>query len=435
MRYKKIICFYGIAIAVGALTGVVGALFQIAIDKTEECLKYVYGAVEHWHISGVLFAALITVFMVLIAWLMVQWIAPEASGSGVQEIEGALMHARKVRWKRVLPVKFIGGVLSIASGMVLGREGPTIQMGGNLGQFLGQHLKLSAKRVSALVAAGAAAGLATAFNAPLAGVLFVMEEMREEFPLPFLHFKTVALSCVASTVVLQLILGDKPSIVMNVFDMPNIKSLWLFFVFGIVVGFIGIMFNRLLMKTLCWMDKSTVEARLMVVILVAASVGVLGWFWPDAVGGGYRIIERSLTFTPGFLILALLFLVRFILTMACYGTGVPGGIFAPMLALGTLSGLALGCAFDMMLPEITMVQTGMFAVAGMGALFSASVRAPVTGIVLVVEMTQNYGLILPLMLSCLTATTVVQCAGVQPIYTQLLKRTLYLNQREAMECT
>ena len=433
MRYKKIIIFYGIAIAVGALTGAVGSLFQMAIDQAELGLKYLYEHMALLSVPGVLLAPLITACMVVLAWISVKRLAPEASGSGVQEIEGALMHKRPVRWKRVLPVKFIGGVLSISSGMVLGREGPTIQMGGNLGQLLGRLTKLNPKRCNALVAAGAAAGLATAFNAPLAGVLFVMEEMRLAFPLSFLHFKTVALSCVASTIVLQLMMGDKPSIVMDVFDMPNLKSLWLFFVFGIVVGFVGVLFNRVLMKTLAWMDAHTRRTRFLAVVLVALVVGVLGWMWPDAVGGGYRIIEHSLTFTPGFMVLAALFLIRFVLTMVCYGTGVPGGIFAPMLALGTLIGLAMGTVFDMMLPDVTTVQAGMFAVAGMGALFSASVRAPITGIVLVVEMTQNYGLILPLMVSCLTATTVVQCAGVSPIYTQLLKRTLNLQRKEPLE--
>jgi chloride channel protein, CIC family len=433
MRYKKIIIFYSIAIVVGTLTGFVGALFQMAIDHAETALSYLYKHVALWGGPGVLFVPLVTVCMVVLAWILVRRFAPEASGSGVQEIEGALMRERPVRWTRVLPVKFIGGVLSIASGMVLGREGPTIQMGGNLGQLLGRLTKLNSKRCSALVAAGAAAGLATAFNAPLAGVLFVMEEMRLAFPLSFLHFKTVALSCVAATIVLQLMMGDKPSIVMDVFDMPNLNSLWLFFVFGVAVGFIGVLFNRVLMKTLTWMDKHTPRTRFLAVIMVALVVGVLGWLWPDAVGGGYRIIEHSLTFTPGFMVLAALFLIRFVLTMVCYGTGVPGGIFAPMLALGTLVGLAMGSVFDMMLPDVTTVQAGMFAVAGMGALFSASVRAPITGIVLVVEMTQNYGLILPLMVSCLTATTVVQCAGVSPIYTQLLKRTLNLQRKEPLE--
>jgi len=182
-------------------------------------------------------------------------------------------------------------------------------------------------------------------------------------------------------------------------------------------------FNRVLMATLYWMDRQKFHVRLAYVAGVALSVGILVSLWPDAVGGGYRIIAQSLTLTPGLMVLLLLLVVRFVMTMLCYGTGVPGGIFAPMLALGTILGLAVATLFEMFIPGVA-IHPGMLAVAGMGALFSAAVRAPMTGIVLVVEMTQNYALILPLMIACLTATTVVQLAGVPPIYTQLLRRTL-----------
>ncbi|MDF1646990.1 MAG: H(+)/Cl(-) exchange transporter ClcA [Legionellaceae bacterium] len=424
MRYRKILLFYIAALFVGLLTGFVGSLFQMAIDSSERWLSKLQGALGMLGVPGWVGFPVLTLVMVLIAWFLVNHLAPEASGSGVQEIEGALIHKRPVLWKRVLPIKFIGGVLSIASHMVLGREGPTIQMGGNLGQFFGSITTLSQKRCDALVAAGAAAGLATAFNAPLAGVLFVMEEMREAFPLSFLKFKVVAISCVSATIVLQWMMGGKPSIAMDVFQMPSLNSLSLFLILGIIVGVVGIIFNQFLMRALLWMDKKTLVVRFIYVVCVALFVGLLAWLWPDAVGGGYRIIERSLTFTPGFIVLMMLFLMRFVLTMLCYGTGVPGGIFAPMLALGTLIGLAFSSVLAFFLPNMMTIHPGMFAVAGMGALFSASVRAPITGIVLVVEMTQNYGLILPLMVSCLTATTVVQLAGVSPIYTQLLRRTL-----------
>jgi len=432
-RYKKILLFYLLALLVGALTGAVGSMFQLAINKLGEGLSRAYAYVSTLGMPSVLTSSCVTLTLVLLVWFLVKYVAPETSGSGVQEIEGALMHKRSVLWMRVLPVKFIGGVLAIASGMVLGREGPTIQMGGNLGEAVGRGANMSRKRRDALIASGSGAGLATAFNAPLAGVLFVMEEMREAYPLSFLHFKTVALSCVASTFVLQSIMGTKPSIVMEVFDAPRLTDLWLFLLFGLIVGFVGIAFNRILMATLYWMDRQKTQVRVAYVAGVALVVGALASLWPNAVGGGYHIIAQSLTLTPGFIILLLLLVVRFIMTMLCYGTGVPGGIFAPMLALGTLLGLAVATGFESFFPGMTL-HPGMLAVAGMGALFSAAVRAPMTGIVLVVEMTQNYALILPLMISCLTATTVVQLAGVPPIYTQLLRRTLTTQQKKSQEC-
>jgi len=428
-RYKKILIFYALAILVGMLTGFIGAAFQLCIELLGEGLAQSYAYVSALGIPSLIISSLISLILVLFTWFMVRYAAPEASGSGVQEIEGALMHQRPVRWMRVLPAKFIGGVLAIASGMVLGREGPTIQMGGNLGEAIGSGAKLSRKRRDALIASGAGAGLAAAFNAPLAGVLFVMEEMREAYPLSFLHFKTVALSCVASTFVLQSIMGTKPSIVMEVFEAPSLNSLWIFLIFGFIMGFAGIVFNRLLMAVLHWMDRQKFSTRVAYVAAVAVTVGILTSMWPNAVGGGYHIIAQSLTLTPGLRVLLALLVVRFAMTMLCYGTGVPGGIFAPMLALGTLLGLTVAMIFEYFLPGVA-IHPGMLAVAGMGSLFSAAVRAPITGIVLVVEMTQNYAMILPLMIACLTATTVVQLAGIPPIYTQLLRRTLNDNHHQ-----
>lgn len=424
MAFRKTLSFYLAAILVGLLTGTLGAFFQICINALGTLIfalqiKFTKLGIPNW-----ITITSITISMVLIASYLVTNISPSAAGSGVQEIEATLMHKRPLFWKRVLPVKFFGGILAIASNMVLGREGPTIQIGGSIGEAVSNAMHYNQKNNDALVAAGAAAGLATAFNAPLAGVLFVMEEMRELFSLSFVQFKTVALSCVTATIALQLIMGNNPAIKMVVFSTPKLSSLNLFFILGIVIGLVGIAFNVFLMRTLVWMDKQTKEKRLILIVSIAFSVGLLTCFWPDLVGGGYHIIEHSLLLSPGFKLLILFFLIRFILTMLCYGTGIPGGIFAPMLALGSLIGLAFATLFNYFIFAPNFIEPGMFAIVGMGALFSASVRAPVTGIILLVEMTQNYELILPLMVSCLTATTIVQLAGVEPIYTQLLQRTL-----------
>lgn len=424
MRYWTILSFYLLALLVGIVTGFVGSCFQIAIHHCAVFLGVMAYKLRMLGIPSPIPLCSITIAVVVAAWFMVRRFAPEAAGSGVQEIEGALLHKRPMRWAHVLPVKFFGGMFAIASNMVLGREGPTIQMGGDIGKLISEFTSLSRKRCDALIAAGAAAGLSAAFNAPLAGVLFVVEEMREAFPISFIQFKIVAISCVGAAIVLQLMLGNTPAIVMDVFQMPSLASLWLFFIFGIFSGFVGILFNRSLMHTLYTIDKQTEWTRFVYVVIVAALIGFLAAHWPDSVGGGYHIIEHAISFSPGLLGLIMLFALRFILTMLCYGTGIPGGIFAPMLAVGSLLGLAFATIFIHFGYDIQSIEPGMFAVAGMGALFSACVRAPMTGIVLVVEMTQNYDLILPLMVSSLTATTVVQLAGVSPIYSQLLSRTM-----------
>ncbi|KTD19309.1 voltage-gated chloride channel protein (ClC-type) [Legionella lansingensis] len=423
----KILILYAIAVVLGVLTGMVGSFFQLAVVYGIHFIELILKKAASVGLSATLLSMLISMCLVFISWLLVRGFAPEAAGSGVQEIEGTLLHERPIFWRRLLPVKFIGGVMAISAKLVLGREGPTIQMGGNLGEMLGELLRLSPRRCNTLIAAGSAAGLASAFNAPLAGVLFVLEEMRSQFDFSFTNFKTVAISCVMATITLHFIIGPQPAIPMSVYALPSLKSLWLFFIFGIVVGFVGLIFNKTLMATLALTDKLTVKMRIAYVLLLGAAVGYLAQNYPEAVGGGYEIIEQALTLSPPFSVLLLLIVLRFLTTMTSYSTSVPGGIFAPMLALGTLLGLACAYIFAYLLQGFVYdesIHPGMFAVAGMGALFSAAVRAPITGIILVVEMTQNYSLILPLMVTCLTSTTIVQLAGNEPIYTQLLERTL-----------
>ncbi|MCE0722463.1 MULTISPECIES: H(+)/Cl(-) exchange transporter ClcA [Legionella] len=419
----KILKLYVLSTLLGILTGTVGSLLQLAIHWLNNVLiSWFNFAGSKGYNIGVI-SALTTMVMVFIAWALVKWVATEASGSGVQEIEGTLLHERPILWRRLLPVKFIGGVMSIGSKMVLGREGPTIQIGGNLGEMLGEIFFLNRKRRDSLIAAGAAAGLATAFNAPLAGVLFVLEEMRNEFNFSFTNFKMVAICCVFATIMLHIIIGPQPDIKMVVFTPPSLQSLWLFFAFGIVVGIVGLCFNKFLMKLLYSLDKLKPWMKDIYVLIIGLTVGYLAYKQPGVVGGGYHIIEQALIAYPDFSVLIMLLIIRFIMTLLCYGTGVPGGIFAPMLALGTILGLAASHILQAISSDIN-IHPGMLAVAGMGALFAASVRAPITGIILVVEMTQNYLLILPLMITCLTSTTVVQFAKNAPIYTQLLRRTL-----------
>lgn len=425
----EILKIYAVAILLGILTGLTGSMFQLAIRYVSQGLDQLINWSAMKGLPAGVVSALLSMLMVYVAWIMVKKMAPEASGSGVQEIEGALLHERGIFWRRLLPVKFIAGVLSISAKMVVGREGPTIQMGGNLGAMLADYVPVSKSMRDTLIAAGAAAGLATAFNAPLAGVLFVIEEMRNQFNFTFTNFKMVAIACVMSTITTQMILGSGPAIAMDVFSMPNLGSLWLFFLLGIVMGFIGLFFNVVLMKALALKDRLSSRGELFYVLGIGLIVGIFAYYYPMVVGGGYRIIHQSITMSPTVTVLLTLLIIRFLTTMLCYSTSVPGGIFAPMLALGTLSGLAIFQILIIIQPDAT-IQPGMFAIAGMGALFSAAVRAPVTGIVLVVEMTQNYSLILPLMVSCLTSTTVIQLAKNKPIYTQLLRRVL---MKEALQ--
>lgn len=419
------------ALIVGALTGFIGALFQIALAHIANLKELFLSLLESTPGLPLIGSILISGVMVFITLLLIRKLAPETGGSGVQEIEGALDNLRPLRWKRVIPIKFFGGLLSLGSGMVMGREGPTIQIGGNVGKMISDIFKSNKTDTHALVAAGAAGGLSAAFNAPLAGILFVIEEMRPEFKYTFLSVQAVIIASATADIVLRLMVGQSLAIPMHMLSTPPLPSLLLFLVFGCVFGLFGFVFNNLLVKTLNFFSSLTGWPFTLTGLIVGGVIGALVWYFPDAIGGGYVVIPKALSGSIPVMMLLLLFVIRFGTTMVSYGSGSIGGIFAPMLALGTLFGMWFGHFAHFLLPDL-VVQPEVFAVAGMAALFCATVRAPLTGIALTIEMTGNYLMILPLILTCFTATIVAQGLGGQPIYTVLLKRTLDIARRTLM---
>lgn len=420
------------SIVVGLLAGLLGTLFQLAIGWAEAGLKALQGQSLAAGLPGWLLPAAGSALLAWGAIKLVRYLAPEAAGSGIHEIEGALAGLRPVRWARVLPAKFFGGIMSLSAGLVLGREGPTVQMGGNVGALVGRSFRMRDDEIHILLAAGAGAGIAAAFNAPLAGILFVVEEMRSRFKYGFLSVQSVIIACGAATVVLRSImayLGEQPDIDMSLFSTPKQESLGLFLALGVMFGVIGYAFNATLVGTLDLYARLRGRLNRLRGLWIGGIVGALSALHPHLVGGGYETISWGLKIywqpDPGGTIQLLLavFAARFVAAMFSYGCGAPGGIFAPMLALATLFGMAYGIAMEHWFAGLE-IKAGMFAVAGMGALFAATVRAPLTGIALTIEMTQNYPLILPLILTCWGATIVAQGLGARPIYSVLLERTL-----------
>lgn len=416
-----------LAVLIGAVTGLVGTFFQIAVhwvsaQRTEWLLHSITDRAPLW-VSAFVISALLA----LVGYYLVFKFAPEAGGSGIPEIEGAMEELRPVRWWRVLPVKFIGGVGTLGSGMVLGREGPTVQMGGNIGRMISDIFRLKDRDGRhALLAAGSAAGLTAAFNAPLASVMFVVEEMRPQFRYNLISIKAVVIACIMSDIVYRSIRDSHAIIHMPQYADPGIGSLWLFLVLGIFFGIFGVLFNKLILWTQDWivsLHKNSLKRYLVMAAMIGGFFGVLLLYFPNLTGGGEELIPHAIIGNFGMSVLIGLFVFRVITTLICFCSGAPGGIFAPMLALGTLFGLFFGTGAQHFFPEL-ISQPGVFAVAGMGALFAATVRAPITGVILVIEMTGNYHMILPLLITTLGATLLAQMLGGQPIYSQLLHRTL-----------
>ena len=429
-RQVRFLLFSGILL--GALVGVVGSLFQLSIiwfTGLRDNFLGLCGGSAFWEWpASIIFT---TVLLVSSIWI-VRRFAPEAAGSGVQEIEGVLVDKRTLRWHRVLPIKFISGSLSLSSGLVLGREGPTIHLGSAVGKMLSERFRFKSEHTHILIAAGAAAGLATAFNAPLSGIFFVVEEMHSQFKWSFKSLQCVIVTAVVSVVVLRLFMGQAPDLPMTHFTAPPLTSLWIFIIFGAIFGIMGVIFNKYLVRFLDFYGSFKGYRYWVVIIILGIIVGILCKAYPYVVGGGYYVIPQALTYRISTLALFFIFIIRMGTTWASYGSGTPGGIFAPMLALGSVFGMWFGYYANLWFPTM-IYEPGVFAVAGMTALFTATVGAPLTGIILVVEMTMNYALIVPLIITCFSATMISYLLGGNPIYETLLERTLRLEQQKIKE--
>lgn len=413
------------AALVGLLVGLMAVAFRYALDGVDglrdSLIAFSYSYPAWGFLIPIAFGALgsgIGVFLV-------QRFAPEASGSGIPHLKSVLHRLRRMAWRRILLVKFCSGVFSIGGGLTLGREGPTIQMGGAIGQMVSQWFKSTARERQTLIAAGAGAGLAAAFNAPLSGVIFVLEEVQRDFT-PTV-FTATFVACIIADVVARLLSGQLPVFHVVSHPLAPLESLPVFVVLGLLAGVLGVAFNRALLGSLRLFERARHWPRGVVGAIVGAGVGWVGWFLPQALGGGHHLVERTLAGQVTISALLLLFALRFGLTIFSYGTGAAGGIFAPLLVLGAqiglLTGLVAGHFFPAIAPEPTM-----FAVVGMAAYFTAIVRAPLTGIVLIVEMTGNYSLMLPLLVACFCAYGIADLLGDKPIYEALLERDLLRSQ-------
>lgn len=410
---------YPRAALVGALSGLLASLFRMLLAGADRALDALL-VWSHAH-AGLLRLAPVAVMAAtaaLAVWL-VQRFAPEAAGSGIPNLKAVLLRLRPMRAMRLLAVKLVGGVLAIGGGLVLGREGPTVQMGGALGDEVARRMGSPPRERLTLTAAGAGAGLAAAFNAPLSGLVFVLEEVQRDFR-PIV-FGAAFVAAAAANVVSQLLSGPFPVFTVPSYPSPPLGALPFFVVVGVLAGVLGAVYNRSLLRVSDWFGKAKHPVRL--AALVGALIGAVALVAPLAVGNGHQLAEEVLFGKIALAAVPLWLMGRFALTLVSYGTGAPGGIFAPLLVLGALIGLAVGLVAQHIAPGL-VPNPGVYAVVGMGALFTAIVRAPLTGIVLILEMTGNYGQMLPLLVSGFFAFGVAEGLGVAPIYESLLERDL-----------
>lgn len=421
------------AALVGLLAGMAAVLFQAVLFYTEGLRNSLLSWLKAFPTWGWIVLPTISAGMGGLAGFVTSRYAPEASGSGIPHVKAVLLQLRPMRWQQILPVKWIGGVLAIGTGFSLGREGPTVQMGAAVGKMLSHVLKVPKRSRAQLVAAGAGAGLAAAFNAPLAGFIFTIEELQRE--MSPLTYGTSLIAAVVGDIVTRTFTGQLPSFHISGYPTPPLTALPLFAVLGLVCGIMGVLFNRGLLHSLRLFHSCTRLPAWCRAALVGAMVGLVAWWLPWTIGGGHSTAELVLrgevhTLLKGHVtslrvvgFLSLLLLVKFVLTLISYGSGVPGGIFAPLLVIGALLGAIVGRVSGTWWPSMAHIPAA-FAVIGMAATFAAIVRAPLTGVVLILEMTGNYQQLFPLLVASLIAYLLAEHLHNKPIYELLLEYDL-----------
>jgi CIC family chloride channel protein len=407
-RRGRLLLLALLSLIAGAAAGLVTAVFRLTLERADQLRDSLLSWLHQAPIAGFPAAIALPATSTAIAAWLVRRFSPHATGSGIPHVEAQLRGQWSGNPLYIIIVKFIGGILAIGSGLALGREGPSVQIGASLSQLIGKAGRGTEGQCKALLAAGAGAGLATAFNAPIAGAVFVLEELVRSFNL---EITIATLAASASAIgISRCFLGQSPDFLVAPLPFPGTATLPAHIALGAICGLLGVAYNRAILGAIRLTDRF---GRLSVELRAAAiggAVGLLAWFAPSLVGGGDVITQRTLGESIPAPQLALAFVLRFPLGAISYAARTPGGIFAPMLVLGSQIGRLAG------LPG---ADPTMCAVVGMAAFFTAVVRAPVTGIILAIELTGSFTLFLPMLAACFSAMLVATLLREPPIYDSL----------------
>ncbi len=341
---------------------------------------------------------------------------PYARGSGVPQAKAALFARDGFISLRTVLGKFGCTAATLASGIPLGREGPSVQVGAGIASLLGRHLRLRPEKVKALLPVGASAAIAAAFNTPMAAVLFALEEVMGDMHAPILG--SVVLASATSWAMLRLLLGNDPLFKVPQYELVHPLEFAIYAILGILGGFLSVAFTKLLLgmrRRFLRLPKRTAWWH---PVTGGLLVGLMGWAAPQALGVGYSYVGEALNGSMAFKLMAVLVVLKLFGVTVSYASGNAGGIFGPSLFLGAMLGGALGSVAHHLLPLHTATP-GAYALVGMGALFAGIVRAPMTSVLMIFEMTRDYAVIVPLMIANLTSLFISRRFQKQPIYEAL----------------
>jgi len=341
---------------------------------------------------------------------------PQARGSGVPQTKAAMYAHGGFISLRTLLGKFFCTAVTLASGIPLGREGPSVQVGGGIASVLGRHLGLSESKVKALIPVASAAAIAAAFNTPLAAVLFSLEEVMGDLHAPVLG--SVVLASATSWIVLRLILGNAPLFRVPEYQLVHPVEFVVYAVLGLAGGLVSVAFVKALLGMRARFLRLPKRTEWLQPLAGGVVVGLMGWFVPQALGVGYRHVGEALAGNLALRLMAILVALKFVAVTLSYASGNAGGIFGPSLFIGAMLGGTVGSVAHGLLPNYTAAP-GAYALVGMGALFAGIIRAPMTSVLMIFETTRDYTIIVPLMIANLTSFYISLRLQPEPIYDAL----------------
>jgi CIC family chloride channel protein len=408
LRQREEQIFLFLSLLIGALTGLAVVAFIVVTERLGMRLYPVGGAA--WRRVLVPIAGSLTMGVLLYRYF------PNARGSGVPQTKAALFAQGGFISLRTVLGKFFCTATTLASGIPLGREGPSVQVGAGIGSVLGRWLGLRPEKVKALIPVGAAAAIAAAFNTPMAAVLFSLEEVMGDMHAPILG--SVVLASATSWAVLRLLLGNNPLFQVPQYTLVHPLELAIYALLGIAGGFLSVAFTRLLLEMRRFFLHLPKSTRWWHPVAGGVTVGLMGWFVPQVLGVGYTYVGNALNGTMALKLMLLLVVLKLLGITVSYASGNAGGIFGPALFLGAMLGGAIGTVAHNLLPGYT-ASPGAYALVGMGALFAGIVRAPMTSVLMIFEMTRDYAVIVPLMIANLISFFISSQFQKQPIYEAL----------------
>jgi CIC family chloride channel protein len=419
--------FLVLAIFIGIFSGLAVVCFRIAIESSR---LWLLGPALQPPAARTLLVP--TLAGLVIAFLVIRFF-PRTRGSGVNQTKAALyIYEGRIPFQTVIG-KFLTCSLSIGSGHSLGPEDPSLQIGAGLASAMGRRLRISRERLRLIAPVGAAAGLAAAFNTPITAVLFVIEEVIGRWSAGILG--SVVLSAVSSVVIARWFLGNEPLFRVPIYQLTHPGELLAYAALGAIGGLVSLAFVKMVLRARARLATLPAWSQYVQPATAGFAIGVIAMWLPQVMGAGYEFIDLAMHEQYTWKLLVLLVVFKMLATCLSFVSGVPGGLFAPTLFMGAMLGAAVASVERLIFPQLP-VPVGAYALVGMGTLFAGILRAPITSVFMILEVSGNYSIILPVMISNTIAYLLSRSLQPTPIFDELSRQDgLHLpsmeEQREA----